>query len=168
MDNQKIVFSEHQHEHDRAALPHVAILVFQSAGLALVLFLVAGLWYLLGFKPAFIAILVCCVIGAGAWVWRAAHHHVHDIADRKVMRELASRAIENGHSVEYKPTTRELRTISPFTIPGSPITIKDNQFGSEALPQLAPVLPTAPPFSRLISQISAGHLFLGQGVGAAI
>lgn len=132
-----IVFSD-EHTHDHAALPHVAILVFQSAGLALVLFLIAGLWHLLGFEPAFIAILVCCVLGVGAWLFSQGRHHIHDIADRKHMRELASQAIANHHSIEYKPATRELRTISPFTIQNGPLTIKDINLGNAA--QLAPVL----------------------------
>lgn len=160
MDQKNITFSD-EHKHEHAALPHVAILVFQSAGLALVLFLIAGLWHLLGFEPAFIAILICCVLGVGAWLFSAGRHHRHDIADRKHMRVLASQAIQQGHSVEYKPATRELRTISPFTIPSGPLTIKDINLGNAA--QLAPVLPTAPAFSSLISQIRPGHLFLAQG-----
>jgi hypothetical protein len=144
MDNPKIVFSD-EHTHDHQALPHMAILVFQGAGLALVLFLIAGLWHLLGFEPAFIAILACCVLGAGGFLFTRWEHHQHDKADRTHIRDLASRAIENGHSIEFRPVTRELRTISPYTIPNGALTIKDNQFGNgatdvQALPVAQPLL----------------------------
>ncbi len=165
MDNKNIVFSdEHQYEH--AGLPHGAILVFQGFGIALLVFLIAGLWVLLCFRPAFILILLCCVLGAGAWLYTRHEHHRHDIKDREHIRELSSRAVDKGHSIEYNPITRQLRTISPYTIPNGALTIKDVTIGNAA--QLAPVLPTAPAFSSLISQIRPGHLFLAQGEKAPI
>jgi hypothetical protein len=159
MENKNIVFSDERQE--RPGLPHHAILVFQGFGIALLVFLIAGLWYLIGFRPAFIAILALCILGTGAWLAREAHHHVHDIKDRKHIRELSSIAIANHHSIEFNPATRQLRTISPFTIPDGPLTIKDVTIGNAS--QLAPVLPTAPAFRSLISHIRPGHLFLAQG-----
>lgn len=138
MDSKNSVFSEHQHNREHPTIPHMAIMVFQGAGLALLVFLIVGLWVLLGFEIAFKAILVCSVLGAGAWLFARHEHHRHDIADRTHIRVLSQIAIEKGHSVEYKPQTRELRTISPFTIQNGPLTIKDINLGNAA--QLAPVL----------------------------
>jgi hypothetical protein len=154
-----IVFSDERQE--RPGLPHVAILVFQGFGIALLVFLVAGLWYLIGFKPTFITILAVCLLGTGAWLYTRHEHHRHDLRDREHMRQLASIAIANHHSIEFNPVTRQLRTISPFTVPDGPLTIKDVTIGSTS--QLAPVLPTAPAFRSLISHIRPGHLFLAQG-----
>ena len=162
MDNRNIVSSDQEHQ----ALPPVAILIFGSFAIALVLFIIGGLWYMLGFKPAFILLLSVCIIGTGAWLIREIEHHHHDILDRKHMRDLASIAIEKEHSLEYNPATRNLRTISPWTIPNAAITIKDNQFGNGN--ELAPALPIAPAFRSLISQIRPGHLFLAQGANAPI
>src|SRR6266487_5605628 len=98
MDQQKnIVFSDNEREY-RTGLPNHAILIFQGFGIALLVFLIAGLWYLIGFKPAFIAILALCLLGTGAWIAREARHHHHDIEDRKHIRELSRTAIANHHS----------------------------------------------------------------------
>jgi hypothetical protein len=163
MNESKHVVSSEQ---ERQALPPVAILIFGSFGIAIVLFILGGLWYMLGFKPAFILLLSVCIIGTGAWLIREIEHHHHDILDRKHIRELARIAIEKEHSLEFNPITRQLRTISPWTVPNAAITIKDNQFGNGN--ELAPALPIAPAFRSLISQIRPGHLFLAQGAAAPI
>jgi hypothetical protein len=129
-------------------------------------------------KPG--AIILCVVIGVPV-LWRVfvtghdryLHHatvrqtHIH----AKTQRILAERAMSMGHSVSMKHTDHlggihELQTISPLTIPNAPVTIKELNWGDQA--QLAPVLPTAPAFSSLISQIKPGHLFLAQGATAPI
>lgn len=168
MDNHKnIVFADRKDKPPPPMIPHAAIMLLCGVGIVLMLFLIAGAWYLLGFVHTFIVIVAIVTIGAGSVIIPRWEHHQHDKADRKHIRHLSQIAIENGHSVEYKPDTRELRTISPFTVPGSPITIKDNTFGTEQA-QLAPGLPTAPAFSSLVSQIRPGHLFLAQGARSPI
>lgn len=163
MENKDIVFADKdKRERREQTIPHAAIMVFCGVGIALALFIIAGAWYLIGFTATFVVIVTIVTIGAGALLLPRWEHHQHDKADRKHIRHLSQIAIENGHSVEYKPATRELRTISPFTIPNAPVTIKDNTFGTEQA-QLPPGLPTAPAFSSLISQIRPGHLFLAQG-----
>jgi hypothetical protein len=166
MENKNVVSSDYE----RQAFPHVAILVFQGAGLALVLFLIAGLWHTFGFTPAFILIAACCVLGTGGYLYTRWEHHRHDIADRKHMRELTNRAIENHHSIEYNPATRALRTISPLTIPNAPVTIKEYNAGAAAaLPAPSGALyPVAPPFASVKSLIRPGRLVLGYNTQGAI
>jgi hypothetical protein len=156
MDNQKNVSSEQEHR-----LPESALLLFGGAAVCLVLFLLSGLWFLVGFKAAFIAILACCILGTGTWLFREIEHHRHDIKDRNALRDLARTAIENHHSLEFNPTTRNLRTISPMTIPDGPFTIKQTNTGLPALASPSVQYPQAPPFASMKSLIRPGRLVLG-------
>jgi membrane protein implicated in regulation of membrane protease activity len=92
-------------EQEQAHLPESAILVFFGAGVAIVLFLLAGLWALLGIKYAFIAFLGVVVIGVVAWLFREADHHRMKRAHHKQEmhnqthhRDLAAVALDRGYS----------------------------------------------------------------------
>src|SRR5260221_9840933 len=91
-------------------------------------------------------------------------HHRHDIKDRVHMRELTRAALAHHHSIEYNPVTRQLRTISPLTIPNGALTIKDINLGN-ALPA---ALPHAPAFASIIEQVRDGRWCLGYGAAGAI
>jgi len=146
---------------DSQGLPREAVLIFGLSAIALVLFLIIGLWVLIGFKAAFIAILAVSILITAAALFREGHHHVHDIKDRNHLRELTRTAMQNHHSIEYNPVTRNLRTVSPMTIADGPFTIKQTNTGLAALPAPAVQYPQAPPFASMKSLIRPGRLVLG-------
>ena len=74
-------------QHEQQALPPMAHLVFLFAALALLLFLVSGLWFEFGFTPAFFIILAVTLLGTSCFLFTRWRHHQHDIKDRAHMRE---------------------------------------------------------------------------------
>ena len=155
---------ENTQQHEQQS--HAVYLALLTVACILVVFTFATFAVLIGFVKTFIAYVVIACIAIGAWQYKRWEHHRHDIKDRLQLRDLARDALNNGHSVEFKPATRELRTISPWTIPSSPITIKDNTFG---MPQLAG--PVGLPDKLLAIDImrkfhlSPEHIFLALGKG---
>ena len=152
---------------EQRSMDHRVVTVLVLFGLSVICFLLVALSALTSAKVAFIALFVICGVAVVSWYggrihdrWILHKHHKHDMLDRDHLRELTRIAIAHHHSVEFNPVTRQLRTISPWTIPNAAITIKDNQFGQG---ELAAVLPVAPAFHSLISHIRPGHLFLAQG-----
>jgi hypothetical protein len=139
---------------------HTLRLVVAIALIAAIIFIVGGFWYVLGFQWAF-SIFCACVV-AGLVVMLVLH-----LSHRKWTQAFLESAIAKGHSVEFKTPREQLRTISPWTVPAGPLTIKDVNIGDAAV-QLAPVLPAAPPFSQVAEQVGPGHLFLGQGSAGPI
>jgi len=133
---------------------HLLRLVVAVALIAAILFIVGGFWYTLGFTWAFSIFCACVVVGLIVIL-------VLTISHRKWTQGFLEMAIARGHSVELSTHKEQLRTISPWTVPAGPLTIKDVNIGDQA--QLAPVLPVAPPFSQIAEQVGPGHLFLGQG-----
>src|SRR5258708_1349491 len=152
--------SEPQHGYvdpDPVQLPdahHTLRLVVALALIAAIIFIVGGFWYTLGFTWAF-SIFCACVALSGIVIL------VLQVSHRKWTHAFLESAVAKGHSVEFKTQREQLRTISPWTVPAGPLTIKDVNIGDQA--QLAPVLPSAPPFSQIEEQVGTGHLFLGQG-----
>jgi len=138
---------------------HLLRLVVAIAIIAAIIFTVAGFWYTLGFTWAF-SIFCACVALSGSVVL------VLQLSHRKWTHAFLESAVAKGHSVEFKTQSEQLRTISPWTVPAGPLTIKDVNIGDQA--QLAPVLPVAPPFSQIAEQVGPGHLFLGQGSAGPI
>jgi hypothetical protein len=138
---------------------HTLRLVVALALIAAILFIVGGLWYLISFAWAFSIFCVCVGISGVVIL-------VLTISHRKWTHAFLESAVAKGHSVEFKTQREQLRTISPWTVPAGPLTIKDVTLGSQA--QLAPVLPGAPPFSQIAEQVAPGHLFLGQGSAGPI
>jgi hypothetical protein len=133
---------------------HALRLVVAVAIIAAIIFIVAGFWYTLGFTWAF-SIFCACVVLCGIVTLAVQLSH------RKWTHAFLEAAVAKGHSVEFKTQSEQLRTISPWTVPAGPLTIKDVNIGDQA--QLQPVLPVAPPFSQIAEQVGPGHLFLGQG-----
>lgn len=131
-----------QNSNEQLPLPEAAILVFFGAGVAIVLFILVGLWALVGLKYAFIAFLVVVVLGVVAWLLREADHHRMKRAHHKQEmhnqthhRDLAALALDRGYSVQLEhPDGRKMLLTSPLTIPGAPVTIKELNWG---LPQIA-------------------------------
>src|SRR5260221_5848440 len=123
------------------------------AVLVLVIFMLAGLWYELGFTWAFSLFCAACISTATVAV-------ILHINERRWWRGFLQSALHRGHSIEVKTARQQVRTISPWTVPAGPLTIKDVNIGDQA--QLAPVLPVAPPCSQVAEQVGPGHLFLGQ------
>jgi len=138
---------------------HLLRLVVAVALIAAVLFIVGGFWYTLGFTWAFSIFCVCIALCGIVTL-------VLTISHRKWTHAFLEAAVAKGHSVEFKTQREQLRTISPWTVPAGPLTIKDVNIGDQA--QLAPVLPVAPPFSQIAEQVGPGHLFLGQGSAGPI
>lgn len=171
MNSQQVV-PEHRpgiELHDLAGIAGIAILALIGIGAVFALN-----WQSWG-KPIAIIAGVSVGIVAGWLVYRHVHRwilHLRDRRDdhqtREHFRQLTQQLAAQGHSIELEHTdmngnTTRLRSISPLTIPGSPVTIKEMNFGGEQELLPAP-LPVAPPFRNIISQIRPGHLFLGQGV----
>lgn len=138
-----------------------------------VTFLVAAAWHTWGFMPTFIGILALLGLGIGIGVYlKISHHrmkvqrHKQDIADRIHDRDLATLAMTNGHSIERRfsdgSTTRELRTISPLTIPDGPLTIKDVTLGGQA--QLMAPAGAQPRLDTVISELTTNALEFPFGV----
>lgn len=144
---------------------HAVYLALLTVACLLLVFTFVTLVVLISFVKAFIAYCVIVCIAIGVHQSKAWQHHRHDIKDRLHLRDLAQQALQNGHSVEFTPATRSLRTISPHTIPNGPLTIKDINLGQQALPA---ALPTAPAFSTIIEQVRDGKWCLGYGEAGAV
>jgi hypothetical protein len=164
--------------------PHIELTdIAGLIGMALLILALIGAMFALNWqtwgKPAAIIVGVIVAIPIGWWGYVRVHERIlhvrdrhHDHKTKEHYRAMTTRALELGHSIELEHTdfhgnTYRMRSISPLTIPGSPVTIKEMNFGGE--PALLPApLPTAPPFRNLISHIRPGHLFLGQGATSPI
>ncbi len=118
---------------EHPAQSHTVMLALLICAAFLAVFTFVTFAVLIGFVKTFIAYVVLACIAIGAHQFKVWQHHRHDIADRIHHRKMLEKAIDLGHSVEHNAVTRQLRTISPWTVPSSPITIRDNQFGQAQL-----------------------------------
>jgi len=134
-------------------------LVLVIIGLIVGLYLFGMVWATWGMYWAFGFVGGIAVIVGGFLLYLRISSHWEDIADRKTLRKLAEDALVAQHSVEFKPELREVRTISPWTIPDN-IKQTINNTGMQALPSPAQY-PVAPPFASMRSLIRPGRLILG-------
>jgi FtsK/SpoIIIE family len=118
--------NEQHHDYvDEPLDPHYEVRLWLSlAVLLLTIFLLAGLWYELGFTTAFILFCAACLITAVVAV-------ILHINERRWWRAFLTAALHRGHSIEVKRPGQEVRTISPWTIPAGPLTIKDVTIGGQ-------------------------------------
>ncbi len=124
-------------------------------------------------KPVAIVLGVIVAVPVGWKIFITGHtrymeHHTikqtHEHA--KTQRLLAQQALSMGHSVEMKHTDHlggihEFRSVSPLTIPNAPVTIKELNYGQQALLEPGTQYPIAPPFASVKSLIRPGRLVLG-------